>query len=198
MSYENQKKGVMKYLLSGAIVGGAIVGLADHYRNTSYAEDGSKLTRMRGKDLENLVQAQNYLFPQHFFNGEGTVSLMSHHGYYLVAESDGSLNANRDQALEWETWTPEIHGQDTVAMRSWHGKYMVCEGDGGANANRDVALGWEEWEIWYNECPDYRNDWECVSLRSHAHGKWLCAEGDNTVNCNRDAALEWETWHGMN
>ena len=55
MSYENQKKGVMKYLLSGAIVGGAMVGLADHFRNNSYAEDGSKLTRLRGQELEDLV-----------------------------------------------------------------------------------------------------------------------------------------------
>ena len=117
----------------------------------------------------------------------------------MVAESDGALNANRDRALEWETWFPEMLGQDIIGMRSWHGKYMVCESDGNANANRDEAREWEEWEIWWNECPDDRNGWECVSLRSHAFGKWLCAEGDAvTVNCNRDAALEWETWHGMN
>ena len=35
-------------------------------------------------------------------NGDGTVSFRSAHGKYLVAESNGELNANRDQIGPWE------------------------------------------------------------------------------------------------
>ena len=48
MSYQSEKKGVAKYMIGGALVGGAIVGLADHFRNHSYADNGAKLTKLRG------------------------------------------------------------------------------------------------------------------------------------------------------
>ena len=73
-------------------------------------------------------------------NGDGTISLRSHHGKYAVAESDGRMNANRDRIGPWEKFQLIRNNDGTVSLKSHHGKYVVAESDGRLNANRS-ALG---------------------------------------------------------
>ena len=69
------------------------------------------------------------------FIGENKVQFKGYNGKYLVAEGDGTINANRDQP--GETWEVEDKVQG-LAFKSYHGKYMIAESNGELNANREV------------------------------------------------------------
>ena len=71
------------------------------------------------------------------FIGENKVQFKGYNGKYLVAEGDGTINANRDQPGDPETWEVEDKGQG-LAFKSYHGRYMVAESNGDLNANREV------------------------------------------------------------
>ena len=43
--------------------------------------------------------------------GNGKFAFKSHHGKYLVAESNGALNADRDKALAYETFEVVAEGK---------------------------------------------------------------------------------------
>lgn len=112
------------------------------------------------------------------------VALKSHHGSFVVAEADGTANANRKAAGDWEKWQLVTNSDGTVSLKSHHGKYLVAEADGTANANRTNIGPWERWTL-------VRHRDGTVSLRSH-HGKYLVAEGDGKLNANRAVAGPWE------
>ena len=80
------------------------------------------------------------------FIGEDKVQFKGHNGKYLVAELDGTVNADRDQASTWETWTVENKGIG-LAFKSFHGKYLVAEPNGELKANRNVAAEWETFRV---------------------------------------------------
>ena len=74
------------------------------------------------------------------------VQFKGYHGKYLVAEKNGTVNANRNQATNWETWTVETKGNG-LAFKSYHGKYLVAESNGELNANRNWKREWETFRV---------------------------------------------------
>ncbi len=62
---------------------------------------------------------------------------------YLVAERNGTVNANRSRAGDWERWRVIRRSSTTIALRSHHGRYLVAERDGRLNANRRHIRNWE-------------------------------------------------------
>ena len=80
------------------------------------------------------------------FIGANKVQFKGHHGKYLVAEPNGTVNANRPQASTWETWTVETIGSG-LAFKSYHGKYLVAESNGALNANRSWKREWETFKV---------------------------------------------------
>ena len=55
---------------------------------------------------------------------EDTFTFRSSHGFYLCAEPDGLVIANRKVAKEWEHFTAIDLGENKYAFRSYHGKYL--------------------------------------------------------------------------
>lgn len=98
-----------------------------------------------------LVFAQN-LFARHL-----SVNLRSSSGGFMVAENGGGgiVNANRNQAREWETFTildlndGELMNGDKVNLRTINGFFIVAIDGGGGEilANRAVPLEWETFKI---------------------------------------------------
>ncbi|HYR07535.1 MAG TPA: hypothetical protein VEQ60_07195, partial [Longimicrobium sp.] len=83
---------------------------------------------------------------------------------YVVAENGGGgvVNANRDQALSWETFTIErtrrgdLTSGELVNIKAPNGQhYVVAEerGGGAVNANRTAPFNWERFVIdgWEND-----------------------------------------------
>lgn len=75
------------------------------------------------------------------------IALKGHHGSFVVAEADGTANANRKAAGPWEKWTLQTNSDGTVSLKSHHGKYLVAEGDGKLNANRTTVGPWERFTL---------------------------------------------------
>lgn len=114
------------------------------------------------------------------------VTLKTAHGKYVVAESDGRANANRDAPGPWERWTVEHKGGNAVCFVGYSGKYLVAEVDGAANANRDGCGPYETFQLSSRGAQ--------ITLQS-SHGKYLVAESDGTLNANRDGPPRaWETF----
>ena len=121
-------------------------------------------------------------------HGDDRVSLRSAHGKYLVAESDGTANANRGAVGPWEKFTLVTHPNGSVSLRSHHGKYLVAESDGRLNANRSAIGPWEKFRAHYSggggpspPKPVHTS----VTLLSH-HGKFVVAEPNGQAHANRD------------
>jgi len=112
---------------------------------------------------------------QHCINLEGkTIALKSSSikdGRYVVAESNGEANANRDWRGAWEEFKVEYLGNSKIALKSVHNKYLVAELNGDVNANRDRKDIWETFTIEFNKF--YKNTGE-VALKSF-HNKYLFA-----------------------
>ncbi|MEZ4451215.1 MAG: Cys-every-fifth RiPP peptide CefA [Nannocystaceae bacterium] len=85
------------------------------------------------------------------------ISLRSVHGKYVVAEDNGTANANRGAIGPWEKWIVVRSGAgasdvfvthgDVLSLRSWKNLYLVAEDNGAANANRAAIGPWEQWTI---------------------------------------------------
>ena len=94
------------------------------------------------------------------------VTLLGHHGGYLVADikNEGGgdrflAKADRKAASTWERWEitangraigEEIRNGDLVSLRSHHGRYLVAEPDGRAEADRTRIGAWEKWSFSVN------------------------------------------------
>jgi carbamate kinase len=80
------------------------------------------------------------------------IHLRANNGQYVCAEGGGGREvvANRDRALEWETFTVElVAGRSRIALRANNGQYVCAEGGGGREvvANRDARGPWETFEL---------------------------------------------------
>ena len=69
---------------------------------------------------------------------------------FLVAEANGVVNANRNEARSWEAFEVIPRGGNKFAFRSNHSTYLVAEEDGSLNANRDQIGHGEEFEVTCN------------------------------------------------
>ncbi|MCL1124951.1 endonuclease/exonuclease/phosphatase family protein [Shewanella surugensis] len=79
------------------------------------------------------------------------VSIRTQDGYYFSAQTDGSLDADRTQLGNWETFSLINHddnsgcleNNDRISFRSHHGQFIVGESDGDAHADRTDIGAWE-------------------------------------------------------
>ncbi len=84
------------------------------------------------------------------------VSLRSSQGKYLVAELNGSVNANQssiDPSAKWKLLNPSninsrnpIDDGDEIILRSYHSKYLSAE-EGNLTANSSKAGSSEKWKM---------------------------------------------------
>ena len=117
------------------------------------------------------------------------MALKSYHGKYLVAESDGAANADRDNRGIWETFTINDLGSSKVSLLSYHGKYLVAEDENAGyeiNANRDGRGAWEEFTV-------VKQAGGKIALKT-AHGRYVVAESDGRLRGDRTAAGIWESF----
>ena len=121
-----------------------------------------------------------------------TIALRTHHGKYVVAESNGDVNADRNIALSYETFTVKELGGNKIALKSHHGKYMVAE-------EKSWYCAWCDWEV--NADRNGIGDHEKfqvekqsggkIALKTH-HGKYVVAEDNNELNADRTKVGSWE------
>jgi len=113
-----------------------------------------------------------------------TIALKSVHNRYIVAESNGELNANRTAIGLFEEFKVKLGGNFLIAIKSAHNKYLVAESNGQVNANRDKRGPWEVFSIEFVDASR-------VALKSF-HNKYLIAEDDGRLNANADQRGPWE------
>ena len=119
----------------------------------------------------------------------GSVSLMTHHGKYLSAQRNGTLEANRDKALGWETFKVEdnnFFARGSVAFKTTHGRYIGIDVFGKINADNLSAMAKEGFY------PIFMGPGK-IALKAH-NGKFVCVEPSGKIVVNRDVPKEWETF----
>ena len=135
------------------------------------------------------------------------VALQGAHGRFVVAESGGTLKADREKVGAWESFQvlgskAELHGGkavqygDTVSMlSSYHYRFMQGDPKGNAAANGQAALAWERITL---VKPDGSTGGEIhcndtVVLRSSS-GKYFAAERGPgfLAKADRTAIGAWE------
>ena len=133
------------------------------------------------------------------------VNLRAHSGQYVVAEGGGggAVNADRQAAHSWETFTLEdVNGGqlvsgDKIHLKTHNGHYLVAEGGGGreVKADRTAADIWETFTIAKASGTGRILHGDAVTLRAH-NGQYVVAEGGGggVVNANRQKAYSWETF----
>lgn len=106
----------------------------------------------------------------------------SHHGRFMVAESNGSTFVNRTAIGDWEKFTVEILSGDTIALRSHHGTYM--SDDGGFIRAENQPVGPKQIFRVVNQNGR-------VSLQASS-GKYLIAEANHQLKIGPNSPGPWE------
>ncbi len=142
----------------------------------------------------------NTVFARHF-----SVNLQSSNGKFVVAEGGGggAVNANRDVAGEWETFTlldldeGELEFGNLVALKTSNGLFLSAIGGGGELvADRSVLAQWETFRIVgvpFHDTGQIQSDNQ-IALQTQ-NGRFVVAEGGggSFVKADRNARGEWET-----
>ena len=113
--------------------------------------------------------------------------MKSYFGKYLVAESDGSANANRVSPNLRETFAVEELGSNRISLRAYNGKYLVAEDENEAydiKANRNIRRSWETFTV-------ERQTGGTIVLKT-AHGRYVASEADGRLRGDRMVAQKWE------
>ncbi len=131
-----------------------------------------------------------------------SVQLRAQNGQYMVAEGagGGAVNANRDGAGPWETFTlVDLNGGtlnhgDPVRLRSWDGlHYLIAYPNGALDARSTNPGAWEAFTLERRAGGGSVRDGDGIGLRS-AHNLYVVAEngGGSVVNANRGGFGPWE------
>jgi len=127
-------------------------------------------------------------------------------GKYLVAENGGGgvVNANRDAAAGWETFTlidlngGTLQSGDSITLQASNGQYLCAEngGSGAINANRATAQDWETFILRRIAGTGTVSTGDQVSLQTKTKGLYVCAVngGGGTLVADRTAVQGWETF----
>ena len=75
------------------------------------------------------------------------ISLKTFLNKFIVAEDDGTANANGENGDLGTIFVVTFIDGDKVQLKGNQGKYLVAENYGTVNANRDVADTWETWTV---------------------------------------------------
>lgn len=136
------------------------ISLKSHHGKYMVAEADGNLNANRDENKEwekfEIIRSGNT--KNNIFVSYGDIiSLKSYHNKFVVAESNGKANANRDKIGEWEKFTLIRSGNtqdenffcigDIITLKSYHNKYVVAETNGTVNANRDRIGEWEKWTV---------------------------------------------------
>lgn len=137
-----------------------------------------------------------------------TVNMQAANGQWLVAEGGGGgiVNANRDHAGPWESFTVVDHNGgdlmdgDEVSFVTDNGLYLQAE-NGGGDGSAMLGIGgcpcaWEKFTIVDLDRPGgYVSSGDRIGLRS-VNGYYAVAEGGggDVVNVNRPWLNGWETF----
>jgi chitinase len=125
---------------------------------------------------------------------------------YLVAENGGGdvVNANRDVAAGWETFTlydlngGELSDGDSIELAASNGQFLCAENGGGGavNANRATPLDWETFTIHKIGASGVIKTGDQISLQTKTRGLYLSAQdgGGSTLVADRIAVQAWETF----
>ena len=126
-------------------------------------------------------------------------------GKFVVAENGGGglVNANRDAAGAWETFTlTDLNGGDltdgdSIQLAANNGQYVCAENGGGGvvNANRAAASDWETFVI-HRIGGGVIHDGDQIALQTRVTGNYLSAinGGGDMVVADRTAVQAWETF----
>ena len=107
--------------------------------------------------------------------------LKSHHGTYLRADPDGTVNLTTN-CQEWERWT--IKKKDNYFyIKSWHDTYLRADPDGAVNLTTNCQE-WERWTVKKEDNHFYIKSW---------HGTYIRADPDKTVNLTTNRFI-WEQY----
>ena len=121
--------------------------------------------------------------------GCNKISLKSYFGKYIVAESDGTVNAIGVNPYIRETFTVEEWGSNGISLRAYNGKYLAAEDENQAfdiKANRDVRRSWETFTV-------EKQTGGTISLKT-AHGRYVTSEPDGRLIGDRKVSLKWESF----
>ena len=130
------------------------------------------------------------------------VHLAAMNGQFVVAEGagGGAVNADRDGAGPWETFTMvDLNGGalshgDPVRLRTWNStNYLIAYPNGALDARSTNAGAWEVFTLERRDGAGPVREGDRVGLRS-AHQLWIVAEGGGgqVVNADRGAFGAWE------
>ncbi|MEO1258823.1 MAG: LamG-like jellyroll fold domain-containing protein [Bacteroidota bacterium] len=114
----------------------------------------------------------------------GVFGFKSHHGKYMSAQPDGTIECNRDWLRGWEKFTVEETADGKFGLKSHHRKYLSAQPDGTLQCNRSWLRGWEKFTI------EQTSDGK-IGLKG-AHGKYVSAQPDGTIVCDRTWLRGWE------
>ncbi len=146
--------------------------------------------------------------PAFISRGDEFAFLSTAHNRFLVAEADGSVNANGNAVGPSETFTLEripdeaIRYGDQLVLLGTHGRWLTATGDGGLRADSDsvgAAQTFTLVRIVDHQVHTASNgrmvrwDVDTIGLRSSA-GLYVVGEADGRANANRGAAATWEAW----
>jgi len=116
-----------------------------------------------------------------------TITLMSHHGKFLVADRFAGkwVKADRDVAEEWESFKVKAEDDHTIALQTYHTDYVACLPDGDIIADREKPNTWERF-IWVD------NSDGTVSLLCGHTGKYLKATPEGVLRAEAHLISDWE------
>ena len=117
-----------------------------------------------------------------------TISLKTFQNKFIVAEDDGTANANGEYGDLGTTFVVTFIDEDKVQLKGNQGKYLVAENDGTVNANRDQAVSAATWTV-----ESGSNGNIGLAFKS-TYGKYLVAEDNGKLNANRDVPGPFETF----
>ena len=153
--------------------------------------------------LSLVILTSNIAFARHF-----SVNLKSFNGSFVTAEGGGggAVNANRDRAGEWESFTlldlneGELNDGDPIAIKTVNGNFFSAINGGGDNLRADKTV-LVEWETFYIERITQRasdnlvKDRDRVAFRTW-HKKYISAVngGGREVNAKPIAVGNSETF----
>lgn len=211
-SYNTKKLDIGNDKLSSIkIPSGLMVTLFEHTdykgRMKTFIED----TTYVGDDFNDitsgiLVSLAGVDIPDTALKFGDKISLKSYHGKYMVAESDGRLNANRDTIEDSEKFEIIRSGTtknnvfvtfgDIISLKSCNNKYITAESNGTVNATIVKLDDWEKFTLLRSgntQSESFFCIGDTISLFTF-HKKYFTAESNGTVNANIVKLDDWEKW----
>ncbi len=190
---------------------GLMVTIYDHPdfkgKSHTYFDDIAVVGELNNRASSLIVKMIGVKIPDGVLRFGTKIALKSKYSKWLVAESDGRLNANRDAAQEWEHFTLARSGAtkhlsyisfgDTVSLKSAHNQWVTAASTGEAFANRNEIGPDERWTIvraGKTAHNGFVSAGDQIALLSVSKQLYLCGQSDGFANANQKKITPTETW----